>query len=320
MSVYIQAAEQISIQEPLCHNWLNNPIYYSENFVKAIDPNYKDLISSTISRRTGRLLKRALATSFSVIQQAGVTIPDAIITGTGLGCIENTGIFLLRMVQEGEQFLQPTYFMQSTHNTISSQIAVSMNAHGYNNTYSHGGISFESCLLDAFMQFDLNLIHNALIGSHDEMVAQYFSLMNKINTWKEGIINTEILRKADSPGTVSGESSTSFLLENTKKDSSLCEVKGIEILFQPTFERLQDTLDRMLSQNRLSLQNIDAVVLGMNGDEQNDQAYRSVSEFLFPHLPQLWFKHLFGESFSSSALGCYVAAACLKHNSIPSHV
>ena len=51
-------------------------------------------------------------------------MPDAIITGTGLGCLEDTEKFLTAMVTNKEEFLTPTSFIQSTHNTVSAQIAL----------------------------------------------------------------------------------------------------------------------------------------------------------------------------------------------------
>ena len=48
------------------------------------------------------------------------------------------------MATFGENCLKPSLFMQSTHNTIGSLIGIVLKCHGYNNTYSHEGISFES--------------------------------------------------------------------------------------------------------------------------------------------------------------------------------
>ena len=62
-----------------------------------------------VARRLGKLLKRAIVTAK---QALGETIPEAIITGTGLGCIENTEKFLVSMLENDEEYLQPTYFMQ----------------------------------------------------------------------------------------------------------------------------------------------------------------------------------------------------------------
>lgn len=320
MSVFIQSASQISIQEPLCDLWMKQPIIHEKKFVKSIDPDFKQFINPLTARRMGKILKRSLTTSLKVIQDSGITDPDAIIVGTGLGCIENTERFLTALVKEGEQFLQPTFFMQSTHNTISSQIAVNLKCHGYNSTYSHRGTSFDSSLLDAFMQFELGKINNALVGGHDEMTETYFMFLDKINCWKKEQITIETLRKGETSGSFSGECSVEFMLKNQKDDQSWCEIKGIEMLYSPDEISMKESLNHMLTQNNLKPEDIDAVMIGVNGDKENDLIYKNFAKMLYPNKPLLWFKHLFGESFTTSGLGVYATAACLREKKIPSHL
>ena len=93
-SVKILSAKQISIQNPLTEEWMENPLGYTEDYVRAVDPDFKQFISAGDARRMGKLLKRALATSLSALQEGGIENPDAIITGTGFGSIENTELFL----------------------------------------------------------------------------------------------------------------------------------------------------------------------------------------------------------------------------------
>lgn len=47
--------------------------------------------------------------------------------------------------------LKPTYFMQSTHNTIGSNIAIKTHCHGYNITYTQGEDSLDWAIRDAKM-------------------------------------------------------------------------------------------------------------------------------------------------------------------------
>ena len=78
-------------------------------------------------------------------------MPDAVIAGTGLGCLEDTEKFLGSIYTLQEHLLNPTPFINSTHNTIAGAIALAIKCHGYNATYTHRGFSFESALLDALM-------------------------------------------------------------------------------------------------------------------------------------------------------------------------
>ena len=139
--IYIKSATQISMQQPLSEEWLTAPLVQTETYVRSQDPNFREWLNPLESRRMGKIMKRAIVTATAAMKEAGVTTPDAIITGTGLGCIENTELFLEQLCREGENMLKPTNFMQSTHNTISSLIAIRTKCHGYNTTYSHRCIS-----------------------------------------------------------------------------------------------------------------------------------------------------------------------------------
>ena len=133
------------------------------------EPDFRTLFSVMEARRMGRLLKRAVWTSSQALAQAGIDVPDAVIIGTDYGCIENSEFFLKALKGIDDAPMKPTHFMQSTHNTISSLIAIRLGAHGYNATYSHRGRSFESALQDAWMQIALGDIDTALVGWFDEM-------------------------------------------------------------------------------------------------------------------------------------------------------
>jgi 3-oxoacyl-(acyl-carrier-protein) synthase len=301
--VYIQSAEQISIQQSLSDEWMLRPMTYTSNYVRSVEPDFKKFLTPAETRRTGRILKRALVTSLEVIRQSGVDHPDAIITGTGLGCIENTELFLDTLCRQGEQLLSPTYFMQSTHNTISSLIGIHTKTHGYNVTYSHKGISFDCALQDAWIQFRLGLINTALVGGHDEMTPSYFTLMQKN-------------KFVGQDNEISGETAFSVML-NTKPDKALCALSSFKLMYKPTLEKLKEGLSHLLDEAGISLCQIDAVMTGISGNKQNDAYYQELIPQLFGDISLLHYKHIFGESYTTSGLGFYAAACCLHRRKIP---
>lgn len=132
------------------------------------EPDLKGILTPIEARRLGRLLKRALWTSVKALEQAGCKEPDAIITSTDYGCLENSLEFLKGVCEEEGATMRPVHFMQSTHNTIGSLIGIRLKCHGYNTTYSHRGKSMESALLDAWMQISMGDIDTALVGWYDE--------------------------------------------------------------------------------------------------------------------------------------------------------
>lgn len=143
-------------------------------FVTAIVNEYspeeiKEYLPAAKVRRLGLLQKRALVTAIKAMKISGIEKPDMILNGTVLGCIDNSMKMLDALTSEGESMSMPTAFMQSTHNNIASLIANFTDNHAYNATYSHGAISFESALHDAFLNLKCGNYKSALVCKNDEI-------------------------------------------------------------------------------------------------------------------------------------------------------
>ena len=133
------------------------------------------------ARRMGKIMKSSLLSSLQVLEKAGISTPDAIITATAMGSLEYSENLLHQLTEEGETTLKPTWFMQSTHNTIGSNIAIWTKCHGYNTTYSHGTQSLEWAMRDAELLLRSGKVKNVLVGLHDETTAEYRSLMERLD-------------------------------------------------------------------------------------------------------------------------------------------
>ena len=220
---------------------MQNPMQYDVPFARSIDPSFKDYVSPIEARRMGKILKRAVATSKDALKAASLESVDAIITGTGYGCIENTEFFLDALSNEGEQLLKPTYFMQSTHNTISSLVAIQTKNHGYNVTYAHKGISFDSALQDAWWQFQLGKIDSALVGGHDEMTETFYHILKK-----GGVMGQD--------EEMCGEAAVSVVLASVShceersnpEIKPLCKLTGFTLLHQPTMNTIKEAVSTLL--------------------------------------------------------------------------
>lgn len=132
------------------------------------------------ARRMGKIMKSSLLASLKALQQAGIETPDAIVTATAWGCLEYSERLLEQLRDEGEVLLKPTYFMQSTHNTISSNIAMRLKCHGYNVTYSHGAQSLQWAMRDAEMLLRSGRCKTVLVGLHDEMTPTLRQLLQHL--------------------------------------------------------------------------------------------------------------------------------------------
>lgn len=225
--VYLLSASQISAQEPLREDWIDSPIPLTQPLTPSREADYKQFIPPLEARRMGKILKRAIATARTATAQAGIDTPQAIITATGLGCVENTEIFLDALCRQGEDQLMPTRFMQSTHNTMSSIVAINLHAHGYNATYAHNTVSFQSALLDALLQLRRSTIGNALVCAHDEMTPSYHALLCKGGYLK------------DKHAT---ECAVSMMLSTENNGHALCEIADMRILYRPTEAERQQAL------------------------------------------------------------------------------
>ena len=298
--IYIQAAEQISIQNPLSEEWMEQPITYAEPFEKAVNPAFREYIAPNEARRMGSIMKRALVTSLKVLKETGIEHPDAIITGTSIGSLDYTEKFLDALTENGEESLSPTYFMQTTHNTVSSAISIYTGTHSYNTTYSHGGISFDLALKDAWMQINLGMISNALVGGHDEMVESYFELLQKT-----GYVGVEGMVPC-------GECAMSMMLNTQESSDNLCELAGVSVFRMRSLQNVGKHLGHLLKAAHIQIEDIQMVMTGVNGNPKNDRLYQPVLDEWFSLAQHLKYKHLFGENYTASALGLYAAAHLMK--------
>lgn len=289
---FVNSSAQVSCQKPLSDEWFDSPCLYTEDYVRAQEPDTKGLILPSEARRMSKILKRTVCTAIAALNNSEVKHPDAIITGTGMGCMENSEKFLIDLSRFGENSLKPTLFMQSTHNTISSLIAIILKCHSYNNTYSHKGISFESSLLDAWIQIKSGIIRNALVGAHDE-VTPFMEL---------------VLERTHPEYSFVSEASVSVILTNNLSPKNICEVVEVKLFHRPEIEELVSQLDK----------NIDNVLLlGVNGNVLNDRPYDDLLKALSYKPHTLQYKNIFGENFSASALGFQVGAKILEKQMIP---
>lgn len=302
-SFYIKSTAQISIQQPLCEDWMENPIWYDSNYVRSLEPDYKQYIPPMEARRMTRIMKRSLTTSNVAIKKSGLVLPDAIITGTGWGCMDNTEQFLEILCNEGEQLLKPTLFIQSTHNTISSHIAINTCNNGYNITYSHRCVSFDMALFDAYLQYKSGKIDSALVGSHDEVTPTSFVLLKKM-----GLVGCD--------DEICGEASVSTVLSSTPSDAHSA-VAAIRIIYKPSVSEIHSTVNQLLADAEMCTEDISAVMVGISGNKTTDKPYYDIVDSCFRDKTILHYKHVFGECFSASAFGFYAADCCLKYGYIP---
>lgn len=158
--------------------------------------DYKEYISPKEGRRMGKLMKAATLTSLMALREADIECPDAIITATGNGMLETSEKFLVDMVDNGEETLSPTLFMQSTHNTIGSAIAIRTKCHGYNITYTQGKDSMKWAIRDAERLIRMGKAKTVLVGCHDESSPLFQRFYDYLNIPVPEVYSRSVVLKA----------------------------------------------------------------------------------------------------------------------------
>ena len=303
--VYVLSVAQASCQQPLTDDWFRSPIIHDVAYAPGLPVNVKDLVSPAEARRMTALLKRCVASAFQAKSKAEVhqreIIPEAIITATGLGCMDISEKFLGDMCANGEDVaLKPSLFMNSTHNTLSSLIAILMHNHGYNNTYSHGDLGFESALLDAFLGIKNCLFNSALVSAHDETTP----LMARIMPYTHPSVNFASDLSVATVLSGSGQINDS---ENLVQLNSVNIMNGHAKDVAAVVSKTQP----------------DIVIIGSNGKPENDNPYNQVLSNIQSSCPSLsptilHYKHIFGENYSASAAAFLLGVKILEEQYIPS--
>lgn len=316
-AVYINSAACISVQDTLNENFSQNlQPENSVQIVKAIEPNYKEFIPPAAIRRMSKTVKMSSVASKYALKEAGIEKPDAIIVGTGMGCSQDSEKFLKNVLENNEEFLTPTYFIQSTHNTVAGQIALGLQCHGYNFTYVNSSSSLEFSMLDAKLQILDGEADTVLVGSTDEQTDRTMELYKLNNTIKKQENLPVDYLDSKTEGVIWGEGASFFVLGKDKAENSYAQLKDIQLSNRLYFDETQKFIEDFLAKNHLKTSDIDAVILGFSGDAKSDVYYTKAMD-LFPSSALLYYKHLSGEYNTASGFSTFMACHILKNGEIP---
>ena len=285
--------------------------------LKVVAPDYKAYIPPVAARRMARGIKMSTVSSQTALKEAGLANVDAIIVGTGLGCLDDSVKFIGDIINNDEQFLTPTRFIQSSHNTVAGQIALGLGCKGYNFTYVNSAVSFESSLMDAQMQLEMNEASNILVGGVDELVDHHVRSHQLIQHFKTEPVTAETLFASNTEGSIMSEGSHFFVLSNSKQASTYAELVGVEIYNTLSLLNLTSQIMSFLERHDTTLSAIDLVVLGNNGDTTYDIYYDFLSRGPFEYTPQASFKHLSGEYDTATGFAFWLASKIIKTQTVP---
>ncbi|HTI93483.1 MAG TPA: beta-ketoacyl synthase chain length factor [Puia sp.] len=250
------------------------------NRLKAIEPDYSAYIDAKSIRRMSRIVKMGVAAAFQCLKEGKVAVPDAIITGTAYGCLGDTEVFLSRLIEQQEEALSPTAFIQSTHNTVGAQIALMLQCTGYNNTFVHRGFSFESALLDAVMLLQEGEAKTVLTGGLDEITDASHAILQRFGLYRQPAAGAGV-----TAATADGEGAIFFLLTSEPSGKDQAVLEGLDTFYKP--ENVEKKIDLFLSTHSIERTEIDLVLTSAD------------------------YKHLCGDYPTASAFGLATAVGAL---------
>lgn len=321
MALYIKGMGAISPQKTWDDgNTLSQVYDQAGDRLTCTEPDYAHWLDARQLRRMSRVLKMGTTAAFMALKEAGVAKPDAIITGTGYGCLDDTGIFLNKLIENNEQALNPTPFIQSTHNTIGSQIALLQGCQGYNNTFVQGAFSFENAVLDAMLLLGESPDQNVLIGGVDETTDVSHTLLKRFRVFRKGLRSTLNLFKSNGQGTINGEGATYLAVGSKPGAHDIACIEGVSMFYKAGASTLKLGLERFLEGHQLKASDIDFVLLGRSGDASSDEVLNDVQRELFPTSSVGLFKHLCGEYPVASAFAVWLAGRILQDRHVPEAV
>jgi len=196
------------------------------------------------------------------------------------------------IIENNEQHLTPTAFVQSTHNTVGGQVALMHHNNCYNMSYVQGSVSFESALIDAMLQFYDGDAKNILVGGIDEQTDKLKQLLERLEC-------------ADAEQQIMGEGSAFFVLANQPTENSYAELAGVDMLYKPKDSTaIENSMINTLKNADLTIEDVDVVLTGNTLSE--------LEEKLFPKASRRNYKKLCGEYPTSTAFAMAMAASLIK--------
>lgn len=318
--IYIHGIGCISIQPTFETDYFFEEIKpYSQNPVSAMEPSYKTRIPPLQLRRMNKSMKMAIFASKLALEEAKLTHIDAVISGSGQGCLQDSERFVETLRADESQLMNPTPFIQSTHNMAAAAIALALGCKGYNMTYVNNANSFESAALDTLLYLQENPGKTVLLGGVDEVGIRsplFWDIAGYLNRNNPSIPN--LLVGDHATGEIAAEGATFFVASNRPTEHGYGKIIAVETRHQNT--QAITFINQFLQRHHVSIETIDAVMMGYNGDIRYDRIYQEVGDTLFAKIPQMGFKHVLGENDTVISAGLAIALGVLKRQYIPASI
>jgi len=273
-------------------SFLESDVRYDTDRLLCKEPDYAAYIPPMQLRRMSKAVRMGIGAAKICLQQAGIEKADAIAVGTAFGCLNDTEVFLSKMIEQDEQMLTPTAFIQSTHNTVAGQVALVTGCHGHNLTYVHRGHSFEHAMIDAALYLHDHGDEQILVGGIEELTETSLNVLKYTQAYRHDASTPGSVLTSSRDGSIAGEGATFFMVQQRPHGSGL-NVKDIATFTTRDTSAAVEQVSHFLYRNNMS--EPDMVLLGLNGDKRSAPFYNELKSGLLANVSQVAFKHLCGE-------------------------
>ncbi|GGN05508.1 hypothetical protein GCM10010967_45900 [Dyadobacter beijingensis] len=280
----------------------------------AVEPAYGQLIPAGLLRRMGKAVRMGVGAGLPLIQNAPI---EGIILGTANGGLEDCLKFLNQIVDYKEGTLTPTNFVQSTPNAVAGNLALMSKTTGYNTTHVHKGLAFEAALLDTMLLLEEKRGKQFLVGSIEEISDYNHNIDLLAGSFKTGHFTSENLLTLDSPGSANGEGAAMFVVNAERPENAIAQIRDVFQSNNLAEMELAPVVSAFLRHNHLDTTDIDAVMMGISGDNRTDHWYFNLQQALFAGANCYTYKNMVGDYPTASAFATWMGAQVIAGRQVP---
>ncbi|OJV21841.1 MAG: hypothetical protein BGO21_25085 [Dyadobacter sp. 50-39] len=291
----------------------NIAVHEGDRYI-AVEPAYGQLIPAGLLRRMGKAVRMGVGAGLPLIQRAQV---EGIILGTANGGLEDCLKFLNQIVDYEEGTLTPTNFVQSTPNAVAGNLALMSKTTGYNTTHVHKGLAFEAALLDTMLLLEEKQGKSFLVGSIDEISDYNHNIDLLAGSFKSGHFTSENMLTLDSPGSANGEGAAMFIVNAEDSANTIAQIRDVFQGNSLDETDLVPMVNAFLERNGLQAAGIDAVIMGISGDNRTDHWYFNLQKTLFEEANCYTYKNMVGDYPTASAFATWMGAKAIAGKRIP---
>lgn len=153
----------------------------------------KPFVSPMNARRMTKMVRQLVAVATKALRAADIETPDAIVLGTQWGAMVPSVAILEQMLDEHEQSMSPSLFMNAANNTMAGTIARLFHCQGYNITVMGNEDCFARAQEHARLLLRQGQYKSVLVCSFDEKADGWQNLLEKADCPASDIVNAQIL-------------------------------------------------------------------------------------------------------------------------------